>query len=246
MRRGCRGGPDTPDAPVLVFLHEALGCDSMWKGVPLALSVAMGLPFLTYDRPGHGLSGPLRGPRDERYLEVEAYEVLPQLLDACGVTDAVLVGHSDGGTIALMYASRHRVRAVVTEAAHVFVEEITLAGIRAAVEAWKTTDLRDRLARHHGDKTEALFDAWAETWLSERFRPWNIEPCLPGVEAPVLVVQGEDDEYGTARQVEAIAGGVSGPSRPLLIPGCRHIPHHQAAEQVLPAIAEFVSGVMRR
>lgn len=242
VHRGGRPGQAVADGPVLVFLHEALGCDSMWKGVPTALSDATRLPFLTYDRLGHGRSGPLPGPRDERYLEVEAYEVLPAVLEASGVTDPILVGHSDGGTIALMYASRRRVRAVVAEAAHVFVEEVTLAGIRAAVETWDTTDLDSRLARHHGDKTAALFRAWAETWLSEPFRSWNVESCLAGVAAPVLVVQGADDEYGTLRQVEAIAGGVSGPSRTLLVPGCRHIPHLQAPDTVLPAIADFVLG----
>lgn len=234
------------DRPVLVFLHEALGCSTMWKDVPATLSGQTSLPYLCYDRLGHGRSDPLPGPRDERYLEIEAYEILPAVLEACGVTEPILVGHSDGGTIALMYASRHRVRGVVTEAAHVFVEEVTLAGIRAAVEAWRSTDLRDRLARHHGDKTDALFDAWAGTWLSERFRSWNIEQCLAAIAAPVLIVQGEDDEYGTIRQVEAIAAGVSGRAEPLLIPGCRHVPHLQAADRVLPAIAGFVGGLAGR
>lgn len=239
------GGNAAGDGQVLVFLHEALGCHSMWKRVPTALSEATGLPFLTYDRLGHGRSGALPRPRDERYLEVEAFEILPAVLDACGVVDPILIGHSDGGTIALMHASRDKVRAVVTEAAHVFVEEVTLEGIRAAVESWHTTDLRDRLARHHGDKTEALFDAWAETWLSERFRSWDIRDCLPGIKAPVLIVQGEDDEYGTVHQVEAIAAGVSGPARPVVIPGCRHIPHRQAADRVLPAIADFIRALER-
>lgn len=245
VRRGNRPASGVADRPVLVFLHEALGCDTMWRGVPETISRATGLPYLSYDRLGHGRSTPLPGSRDERYLEVEAFEVLPAVLEACGVTEPILIGHSDGGTIALMYASRHGVRGVISEAAHVFVEEVTLAGIRAAVGAWRTTDLRDRLARHHGDKTDALFDAWAETWLSKAFRSWTVESCLSGVQAPCLVVQGEDDEYGTVRQVEAIAAGVSGPATPLLVSGCRHIPHLQAADRVLPAIAEFVRLLQR-
>lgn len=244
VRTGNRSKADAGDRPTLVFLHEALGCDTMWKDVPEALSEATGLPFLTYDRLGHGRSDPLPLPRDELYLEVEAFEVLPAVLESCGVSEPVLIGHSDGGTIALMYASRHRVRGVVTEAAHVFLEELTLASIRNAVGAWQTTGLRDRLARHHGDKTEELFEAWASTCLSEAFRPWNIEPCLSGVQAPVLVVQGEEDEYGTVRQVEAIVAGVSGPATPLLFPDCRHVPHLQAADRVLPAVADFVNGLL--
>lgn len=231
---------------MLVFLHEALGCHDMWKGVPATLSAVTGLSYLTYDRLGHGRSGSLAGRRDERYLEVEAFEILPAVLEACRIVEPVLVGHSDGGTIALMYASRHPVRAVVTEAAHVFVEEVTLAGIRAAVEAWRTTDLRARLARYHGAKTDALFDAWAATWLSDRFRSWNVEYMLPGITAPVLVAQGDDDEYGTVRQVEAIAAGTSGPAQSMLVAGCRHVPHLQAADRVLPEIARFIGDLPRR
>lgn len=239
-----RGGPAEAlgaAGPVLVFLHEALGCHDMWKEFPMQLSVAAGLPFLSYDRLGHGRSDPLPGTRDPAYLDIEAFEILPAVLDACGVSDPILVGHSDGGTIALMYASRHPVRAIVAEAAHVFVEEVTGAGIRAAVDAWRATDLPERLARYHGAKTGTLFDAWAETWLSPEFRSWNVEHLLPDVTAPCLVVQGVDDEYGTARQVEAIVGGVSGPARSLLVPDCRHVPHLQAGDRVLPAITKFIN-----
>lgn len=226
--------------PVLVFIHEALGCIDMWRDVPARLAAMTGLPALVYERLGHGRADPLARSRDVGYLAIEAEDVLPIVLGACGVADPVLVGHSDGGTIALLYAARHRVRAVVTEAAHVFVEEATLAGIRDAVRAWRATDLRARLARYHGDKTEALFAAWSDTWLSQSFRDWNIEARLAGVAAPCLVIQGADDEYGTERQVAAIAAGVSGPARTLVVPDCGHVPHLQAADRVLPAIADFV------
>lgn len=231
-------------APTLVFLHEALGCIAMWKDVPARLSAMTGLPALVYDRHGHGLSGALTAPRDAAYLDRESFAILPGVLNACGVSDPILVGHSDGGTIALLYASRFPARAVITEAAHVFVEAVTLAGVREAVEAWRDTDLRDRLARYHGAKTEALFFAWADTWLSDAFASWNIEDCLPRITSPLLAVQGEDDEYGTARQVGAIVNGASGRSRSLVLPDCRHVPHLQAAERLLPLIAAFVADCL--
>jgi len=233
-----------PDDPVLVFLHEALGCNDMWRRWPERLADRCGLPFLSYDRLGHGLSGLLPGPRAPDYLDFEACEVLPRVLDACGIFRPVVVGHSDGGSIALLYASRFPVRAVVTEAAHVFVEDITRAGIRKAVAAWRNTNLPARLARYHGDKTETLFFAWADTWLSERFASWNIEDCLPRITSPVLAVQGEGDEYGTARQVEAIVDGVSGPVRSLILPDCGHAPHRHAEDRLLPAVADFVTGCL--
>lgn len=238
--------PDNRDigGPVLVFLHEALGCNAMWKDWPQTLARGTHLPFLSYDRYGHGRSDPLPAPRDPGYLEVEAFEILPEVLHACGVTDPILVGHSDGGSIALMYASRFPVRAVITEAAHVFVEDVTLAGIREALAAWRDTDLLARLARYHGDKTEALFFAWVDTWLSDEFASWNIENRLPGISSPLLVVQGKDDEYGTAAQVEAITSGVSGRVRSLLLPDCRHIPHLQAAERLRPLVTAFVQDCL--
>lgn len=231
----------TKGGPVLVFLHEALGCNTMWKRWPRQLASAAHLPFLSYDRYGHGLSDPLPAPRSADYLEFEAFEILPRVLQACGITDPILFGHSDGGSIALMYASRFPVRAVVTEAAHVFVEDVTLAGIREAVRAWRETDLPQRLARHHGDKTEALFQAWADTWLSDAFASWNIEDCLPRIKCPLLAIQGADDEYGTARQVEAIVNGVSGNVRSLMLPDCKHIPHLQAEDRLLPLAAAFIA-----
>lgn len=230
--------------PALVFLHEALGCNAMWRDWPRKLASNTHLPFLSYDRYGHGRSDPQPAPRGPGYLEVEAFEILPEVLDACGVTDPILLGHSDGGSIALMYASRFPVRAVITEAAHVFVEDVTLAGIREAVAAWRDTDLPARLARYHGDKTEDLFFAWADTWLSDEFASWNIEHCLPGISSPLLVVQGEDDEYGTAAQVEAITGGVSGRVRSVLLPDCRHVPHLQATERLLPLVTAFIQDCL--
>jgi pimeloyl-ACP methyl ester carboxylesterase len=227
-------------APVMVFLHEALGCIAMWKDVPQTLVSMTGLPALVYDRHGHGLSDPMSGPRTTEYLDRESFDVLPRVLAACDIADPIPIGHSDGGTIALLYASRHPVRALVSEAAHVFNEEVSRRGIREALAAWRGTDLPRRLGKYHGDKTEALFFAWADCWLSDAFADWNMEAALPDVSSPALIVQGEADEYGTVAQVEAIVTGVSGPAESMMVPRCRHVPHFQAAETVLPAIAAFV------
>ena len=233
-------GGNTVDAPVMVFLHEALGCIAMWKDVPERLVAMTGLPALVYDRHGHGLSGPLARPREPDYLDRESFDVLPRVLAECDVTDPVLVGHSDGGSIALLYASRHRARALVSEAAHVFVEDVTLAGIVSAVTAWRETDLPKRLTKYHGDKTDALFSAWADCWRTDPFPSWNMEAALPGISCPGLIIQGEGDEYGSAAQVNAIANGMSGPATVMMVPDCNHIPHFQAADRVLPAVAKFV------
>ncbi len=241
-RRIDPAGGAAADAPVLVFLHEALGCISMWKDLPERLVALTGLPALVYDRHGHGLSAPLIREREPDYLDRESFDVLPRILTQCGIADPIPVGHSDGGSIALLYASRHPVHALVSEAAHVFNEEVSRQGIRDALVAWRDTDLPRRLGKYHGEKTEALFFAWADCWLSEPFAAWNIEAALPGITAASLIIQGEEDEYGTKAQVDAIAAGVTGPVTPMMIPDCRHIPHFQAADRVLPAIAEFVTG----
>lgn len=232
-----------PDGPPLLFLHEGLGCIALWKDFPAVLCRSLNRDGIVYDRQGYGRSGPLEGPRDPRYLHDEAFRVLPAVLDALGVARAILIGHSDGGTIALLAAGAfpERVAAVVCEAAHVFVEEITLAGIRAAGKAFAEGDLRRRLQRYHGEKTSATFAAWHDTWLSPAFRSWSIEAELPRVTCPALVLQGEDDEYGTPAQVTAIARGVSGPVETALIPGCAHVPHHQARDDVTARIERFLA-----
>jgi pimeloyl-ACP methyl ester carboxylesterase len=233
-------GGAAADAPVMVFLHEALGCIAMWKDVPERLAAMTGLPALVYDRHGHGRSAPLPRPRQPDYLDRESFDVLPRVLAECGIADPIPVGHSDGGSIALLYASRHPVRALVSEAAHVFVEEVTLAGIREAAVVWRETDLPQRLGKYHGDKTEALFSAWADCWQTDPFPAWNMEAALPGVSCPALIIQGEGDEYGSIAQVDAIATGISGPASVMMVPDCNHIPHFQAVDTVLPGIAEFI------
>ncbi|MCC3156740.1 alpha/beta hydrolase [Hymenobacter sp. 15J16-1T3B] len=228
--------------PWLVFLHDSLGCIRLWRDFPARLALATGCHALVYDRRGYGQSTPFSGePRGLDYLAAEA-PVLHQLLDACQVDRAVLFGHSDGGSIALLAAARFptRVAAVVTEGAHVFVEDLTLAGIRAAQAQYLTTNLPERLARYHGDKTDAVFRAWADTWLLPEFRDWNIESHLPRIGCPVLVLQGAADEYGTAAQVEAIARQVGGPAEAVLLPGAAHSPHKEAPHETLRLAVDFV------
>jgi pimeloyl-ACP methyl ester carboxylesterase len=232
-----RGGP------TVVLLHDSLGSVGLWRDFPERLAEATGLEVLAHDRRGHGGSDPF-GPRPRtlRYLHEEA-DTLARVLEAAGVEDAILFGHSDGGTIALLAAAHHpaRIRAVVAEAAHVLVEERTLEGIREAQRTAAEVDLLARLARHHGPKAEALLAAWTGTWLAPWFRGWNVEEDLRRIRCPVLVLQGELDEYGTEAQVHAIARGVSGPAREAVLPGLRHVPHREAPEAVLAAVVEFVA-----
>jgi pimeloyl-ACP methyl ester carboxylesterase len=234
---------DAEHRPTLVFLHDSLGCITLWREFPERLVAALRCNALVYDRRGYGASSPFGPePRTPRYLEDEA-DVVGRVLEACGVSEAVLFGHSDGGSIALVAAARRPevVQAVVTEGAHVFVEERTLAGIRDAREALRTTDLRERLWRHHGERTDAVTSAWIDVWLSPGFRDWNIEPHLRSIRCPILILQGTEDEYGTPEQVRAIAERVSGPARAHLIPGVGHTPHRAAPNEVLRLTTAFLA-----
>jgi pimeloyl-ACP methyl ester carboxylesterase len=233
-----------PDAPKLVFLHDSLGSIALWRRFPETLGRLLGLDAIVFDRRGYGESSHFApGRRTPRYLDEEG-EALGRMLTALGVSSAILFGHSDGGSIALIAAALYPdlVSAVVTEGAHVFVEEITLAGIRQARETLQTTDLREKLTRYHGHRTDAVTSAWIDTWLSQEFRDWNIESYLPRIGCPVLVMQGAEDEYGSAAQVAAIVRGVKGPAESLMIPGVGHTPHRDASGVVLNATADFLSA----
>lgn len=233
--------------PTLVFLHEGLGSIPQWRDYPQALAGALGLPALIYDRYGYGRSQARTGPQDPLYLELEAHDRLPRLLEACGIRHPFLVGHSDGASIALLFAARYPEIpvGVISEAAHVVVEPMSVDGIRKALKAFETTSFRDRLAKYHGDKVDAVFHGWADTWMNPRHLGWSMVHRLPSITAPVLAIQGEDDEYGTPCQVEAIVRGVAGPAQALMLPGCGHVPHFQAREAVLEAMAEFVRDTLR-
>jgi pimeloyl-ACP methyl ester carboxylesterase len=191
--------PGDRERPTLVLLHEGLGCCALWRAFPSALVRRTGLAAFTYSRAGCGRSSAGQRPLPLDYHRIEALEVLPKVLAGAGILKPVLIGHSDGGTMALIYAGSASppALALVTMAAHVFNEEVTLRGIEAAREAFTTTDLRDRLSVYHGDNVDGAFWGWCDAWLSPPFRDWNVEDVLPAVTCPVLVIQGEDDHYGT-------------------------------------------------
>jgi pimeloyl-ACP methyl ester carboxylesterase len=235
-----------PDRPTLVLLHEGLGSVAMWHDFPGRLAHAIGCNALVYSRWGYGESDPLTAPREVRYMHDEALVALPELLDTLGIERPVLVGHSDGGSIALIHAGAgaRPVAAVVTLAAHVLVEDISVASIAAAKAAWETTDLRAKLARYHAD-VDSAFLGWNRIWLRPDFRAWNIEAYLPGIACPVLAIQGEDDEYGTMEQVRRIGAQVTDADL-LALADCRHSPHRDQPDAVIEAITRFVDRVCAR
>lgn len=235
------GNAATEDA-VMVFLHEGLGSVSMWRDFPDRLCARLGLRGLVYSRPAYGKS--TARASSERwtpdFLQRQATEVLPALLSTLGIERPWLFGHSDGGSIALLHAAHHpqSLRGAVVVAPHIFVEEISLASIAAARDAYLNGDLRERLARHHDDVDSAFF-GWNDVWLSEAFRDWDITPELGRIRCPLLAVQGEDDEYGTMAQITGIRDRL--PSTELLaLPRCGHSPHRDQPEALIEAVASFV------
>jgi len=238
--------PGDARAPTLVLLHEGLGSVAMWRDFPDRLAEATNAPVFLYSRAGYGKSSGSPLPWPTRYMHREALEVLPKLLAAAGIDDCVLLGHSDGGSIALIYAggaARPGLRGVVTMAAHVFNEQVCVDSIAQAREAYATTDLRRRLMRYHGDNVDNAFRGWNDVWLSPDFWHWNIEEYLPRISVPVLAIQGRDDEYGTERQVDAILSQVKGPAEKLMLPACKHSPHRDQLQAVLDAMKGFLKRV---
>lgn len=231
-----------PGKPTIVFLHDSFGCIQLWKDFPQKLGELARCNVTVYDRFGYGKSGPFIKPkRDNYYMEFET-DILSELLDLWGISKAILFGHSDGGTIALIAAAKYpsKILGVITEGAHIFIEEVTISGIREAVEAYKTSNLKERLEAYHGDKTEALFWAWAEIWNSEGYRNWSIEPMMPAVKCPSLIIQGEYDEFGSLKQVDGIVGGTTGKSTKWIIPNVKHNPHKEVPDLVLQRCVEFI------
>lgn len=243
-----RLGPPPDVAPTLVFLHGGLGSLSVWRDLPEALCRNTGCGALVYSRRGHGGSDRLARPYSERFMHDEATIVLPHVLDAFQICDPILIGHSDGGSIALIYTGMGigPSRGLVLEAPHVFNEDAIVKGIVRTRTEYETGGLRAKLARHHGANVDNLFDSWARIWLSPEFRGWSIEECLPGVTCPVLVIQGLDDEYGTDRQVHRIASGISGPCESLALTDCGHAPDVDQRESVEAAMTDFVARLRLR
>jgi pimeloyl-ACP methyl ester carboxylesterase len=221
-------------APTLVFLHEGLGSVSAWRDFPARVAAATGRAAIVFSRAGYGRSPMRPAPWPVTFMHEEA-RALEALLAGEGAP--ILVGHSDGASIALLYAAEQPVRALVLEAPHVFVEDKTVASIAAL-----GGDVAARLGKHHADAA-ATFAAWRGVWLDPAFRAWNIESCLARVTAPALLIQGEDDEYGTVAQLDAIEAQLGAPSQRLLLPACGHAPHRDQPARTLAAIAAFVQSI---
>ncbi len=231
--------------PMLVFLHEGLGAAALWRDFPDRVAAATGAGALVYSRLGYGGSSlPAGGAFPLDYMHIEAERRLPAILSALDIERPLLVGHSDGGSIALIHAGAfpEAVAGLVLMAPHVFVEECSVHAIAEARRAFDEGGLDRRLARWHRDAA-GTFDAWNLAWLDPRFRDWNIEGYLPGVTAPLLAFQGEADPYGTREQTDRIAAQVSGPADIVLLPDCGHTPWREAADVVLPAITAFAGRI---
>jgi pimeloyl-ACP methyl ester carboxylesterase len=229
---------DLPGAePALVLLHEGLGSVRLWRRFPADLAKQTGRRVVTFSRFGHGESDPPPAPRTPAFMHEEAREVLPAVLGRLGIRRPVLVGHSDGASIALIHAAEHQTDRVVAMAPHVFVEPICLEEIRA-VRGQYANGLRDRMARHHRDP-DAAFGGWNDVWLHPDFPRWSIEDLLPRIDVPVLLIQGEHDQYGTMEQLDRIERAVTGTVRRVHLDAA-HAPHLEAPEATLRAIAEFV------
>lgn len=233
-------GPGPDEAPTLVMLHEGLGCVGLWRDVPARLAEASGFGVMAYSRAGYGASDPAPQPRPLDYMTREALDVLPQVLAGLGIASPVLVGHSDGATIAAIYAAAHPVRAVVLMAPHFFTEPAGLAEIARAREAFEAGDLRARLARYHADP-DCAFRGWNDAWLDPGFRNWDVTDAVEGISAPILAIQGADDPYGTLAQVEVIKRRARAPVEVRVMPGCGHAPHLERAEDTLSAITGFLA-----
>lgn len=225
--------------PALVFLHEGLGSVELWRDFPARLASATGRRALLYSRAGHGQSDVPGHDRTPRFMHDEALDVLPPLLREAGIERPVLVGHSDGGSIALIHASAHPVDRLILLAPHVFVEDVTVASIEAARVTFETTDLGGRMGRYHRDAGRT-FRLWNDIWLAPEFRAWNIEDVLATVTAPTLLIQGEHDQYGTLAQIDAIERGVQGPVQRVVLDG-RHAPHLEAPDATLDAATRFLT-----
>ena len=236
LRRGGLGPP-------LVFLHEGLGSVDLWRGFDDAVVSGSGHRALVYSRHGNGWSTPLAAPRRPDYMHTEALETLPRIVDRHLGEPPILIGHSDGASIALIYAgSGHLVQGLVLIAPHVFVEPETIASITSISDEFDTSDMEEKMAKYH---TEPLttFRGWSEVWLSPEFRTWNIEEHVAGVDCPTLLIQGDADEYGTIRQLDAIDSKLPVPAQRLIVAGAGHSPHLSHPELVTDAAVDFIIGL---
>jgi len=231
--------------PTLVFLHEGLGSIRQWRDFPGRVARATGCRALVYDRYGYGDSDVLKEERvGIDFMHREALFFLPEIFSQLKIQNPVLVGHSDGASIALIHAGAgHPVRGIALMAPHVFAEEHGLKSIRNVKGTFETTDLPERLAKYHRDARKSFY-LWNDAWLDPAFKDWNIEQYLPGIRCPVLAIQGEQDEYGTMAQLEAIRRQVGGPCELLKLPACGHSPQRDQPDKVLQALVRFIKGIL--
>jgi len=237
------GGRAGAASPTLVFLHEGLGSIRQWRDFPQMVARATGCRALVYDRYGYGNSDVLREARvGVEFMHDGALNELPELLENLNIDNPILIGHSDGASIALIHAGTYQVRGVAAMAPHVFVEGHGLKSIQSINDTFETAGLAERLGKYHRNARKT-FHLWADAWLDPEFKKWNIEEYLPRIKCPVLAIQGEDDEYGTMAQLDAIAAQVGGPCELLKLPACGHSPHKDQPEKVLKAVVEFVRAL---
>jgi pimeloyl-ACP methyl ester carboxylesterase len=239
-------GPAPADAPTIVMLHEGLGSVALWGDFPDRLQAATGMGVFVYSRAGYGASTPVTLPRPLDYMSREALDVLPAVLDAIGLTRGVLLGHSDGASIAAIHAGAagdHRVRGVALIAPHFIVEDVSVASIAEIRKIYETTDLRAKLARWHRNVDNAFY-GWNDAWLDPGFRRWDIGEYLAYIRVPIAILQGEDDQYGTIRQIEIANEECYCPVDVTLMPGTGHSPHREAPELTLATISEFVTRIL--
>jgi pimeloyl-ACP methyl ester carboxylesterase len=239
-------GPRPDAAPTLVLLHQGLGCVGMWEDFPEKLQAATGAGVFVYSREGYGQSSPVTLPRPLSFMHQEAQQTLPQILDTIGFQRGLLVGHSDGASIAAIYGGSHqdhRVGGLVLIAPHFIVEDATIAAIAAMRKAYDLTDLRARLGRWHAD-ADATVHGWSDVWLKGDFRKWDLTEFLAYIRVPVLIVQGEDDQYGTVRQIEIAQQECYCPVEVALLPGAMHVPQREAPEVTLQVVSDFIGRVL--
>ncbi len=227
-----------------MLLHEGLGSVALWRDFPRAVRDGTGRRVVAFSRYGHGASDPPPKARTPRFMHEEALEVLPELRQRLKLTNPILLGHSDGASIALIHAANHPVRAVIAIAPHVFVEDVAIAEITRAKDVYENRGLRERMKRYHAD-VDAAFYGWNGVWLDPAFRSWDLRPELQRIEAPILLIQGIDDQYGTLAQLDAIETAATAPTRRVEIPGAQHQPHLERPAETLKAVTEFVTGLTR-
>ena len=240
-------GPRPEAAPSLVLLHEGLGCVALWRDFPEALAAATGLGVFAFSRAGYGRSDPVRLPRPLSYMHDEARDVLPRVLDAAGISRCVLVGHSDGASIAAIYAGSvrdARVRGLALIAPHFFVEDVTIASIAAIRATYGQGRLRNRLARYHA-RVDVAFRGWSDAWLNPGFRGWDITRQLAAIEAPMLLLQGSEDRYGTTAQLRVAERAARCPVRSVVIEGAEHSPHLEASGPTIDEVGRFARDVLQ-